>query len=162
MYRQNMRIMVRFSPLFAILVFTVCSVQGSGGKELPVPISDVLERLVDLEKRLLIQEKKNVDLEKRLLEQENLNKAQEKIIENMSSCDFTPKGKGRPYVVADRYNSTYYQFALFNAHNKTYLCLNKYKLINDSIFLFNFNSVLNRIPPMARVLRENIPAFKVR
>ena len=123
MYRQNMWIMVRFSPLFAILVFTVCSVQGSGGKELPVPISDVLERLVDIEKRLLIQELKNMDLEKRLLEQENLNKAQEKIIENMSSCDCTPKGKGRPYVVADRYYSTYYQFALVNAHSKTDLCL---------------------------------------
>ena len=108
MYRHNMRIMASLSLLIVFLVNTVSSVQGSGGKELPVPISDVLERLVDLEKRLLIQEQKNLDLEKRLLEQENLNKAQEKIIEFMSSCDCTPKGNGRQYVVADRYYSPYY------------------------------------------------------
>ena len=50
---------------------------------------------------------------------------------------------------------------------KLIFVLNKYKLINNSIFLFIFNStipvsVLNRIPTMARVLRENHLAFKVR
>ena len=74
LYRQEVCIMVRLGSLLVLLTYTLGFMQGSDGKELPVSISDVMERLVDLEKRLLIQEEKNADLEKRLVEQEILNK----------------------------------------------------------------------------------------
>ena len=62
-----------------------------------------MERLVDLEKRLLIQEEKNADLEKRLLEQEILNKAQGDIIQNMASCDCLSNEKATTYLSDGRY-----------------------------------------------------------
>lgn len=85
-----------------LLIF-LGSIQGCDGKELPVPISEALERFIDLEKRLLILEMKNMDLEKRLLEQETLNKIQGEIIRNMSSCDCTTKGKTTTIVADGRY-----------------------------------------------------------
>ena len=94
-YRQEACIMVRLGSL--------CFMQGSDGKELPVPMSDVMEILVDLEKRLLIQEQKNVDLEGRLSEQENLNKVQWEMIQNMSPCDCNTQGKPAGYFNNDRY-----------------------------------------------------------
>ena len=95
-YRQEACIMVRLSSL--------CFMQGTDGKELPVPMSDVMKILVDLEKRLLIQEQKNVDLEGRLSEQENLNKIQWEIIQNMSPCDCKTQGKPTEYFRNDRYH----------------------------------------------------------
>ena len=95
-YRQEACIMVRLGSL--------CFMQGTDGKELTVPMSDVMERLVDLEKRLLIQEQKNVDLEGRLSEQENLNKVQWEIIQNMSPCDCKTQGNPTEYFRNDRYH----------------------------------------------------------
>ena len=102
-YRQEVCIMERLGSLLVLLTYTLGSMQISDGKELPVSISDVMERLVDLEKRLLIQEEKNADLEKRLLEQETLNEVQGKIIQNMSSCDCTPTEKATTYLSDGRY-----------------------------------------------------------
>ena len=95
--------MERLGSLLLLLTYTVGSMQGSDGKELPVPISDVMERLVDLEKRLLIQEEKNADLEKLLLEQEILNKVQGEIIQNMASCDCLSNEKATTYLSDGRY-----------------------------------------------------------
>ena len=103
LYRQEVCIMVRLGSLLVLLTYTLGSMQGSDGKELPVPISDVMERLVDLEKRLLIQEEKNADLEKRLLEQEILNKAQGEIIQNMASCDCPSNEKATTNLSDGRY-----------------------------------------------------------
>ena len=89
--------------LLLLLIYTLGSIERSDGKELPVLISDVMERLVDLEKRLLIQEEKNADLEKRLLEQEILNKAQGEIIQNMASCDCPSHEKATTYLSNGRY-----------------------------------------------------------
>ena len=116
-YRQEVRIMERLGALLVLLTYTLGSRQGSDGKELPVPISDVLERLVDLEKRLLIQEEKNedlekrlliqeeknADLEKRLLEQEILNAAQGEVIQNMAVCDCLSNEKATTYLSDGRY-----------------------------------------------------------
>ena len=101
--RQEVCIMERLGSLLVLLTYTLGSMQGSDGKELPVPISDVMERLVDLEKRLLIQEEKNADLEKRLLKQEILNKAQGEIIQNMASCDCPSNEKATTYLSDGRY-----------------------------------------------------------
>ena len=103
LYRQEVCIMECLGSLLVFLTYTLGSMQGSDGKELPVPISDVMERLVDLEKRLLIQEEKNADLEKRLLEQETLNEIQRKIIQNMSSCDCLSNEKATTYLSDGRY-----------------------------------------------------------
>ena len=102
-YRQEACSMVRLGSLLLLFAYFLCCMQGSDGKELPVPMSDVMERLVDLEKRLLIQEQKNVDLEGRLSEQENLNKVQWEIIQNMSPCDCNTQGKPAGYFNNDRY-----------------------------------------------------------
>nr|XP_022310933.1 uncharacterized protein LOC111116240 [Crassostrea virginica] len=83
--------MVRLGYLMVLLAYTLVSIQRSDGKELPAPISEVTERLVDLEKRLLIQEEKNTNLEKRLVEQEILNKVQGDIIQKMAFCDCAPQ-----------------------------------------------------------------------
>ena len=48
--------MVRLEYLLVLLVYVLGSIQRADGKEIPAPISDVIERLEDLEKRLLIQE----------------------------------------------------------------------------------------------------------
>ena len=103
LYRQEVCIMERLGSLLVLLTYTLGSMQDSEGKELPVPISDVMERLVDLEKRLLIQEEKNADLEKRLLEQEILNKAQGDIIQNMAFCDCPSNEKATTYLSDGRY-----------------------------------------------------------
>ena len=103
LHRQEVCIMERLGSLLILLTYTLGSMQGSNGKELPVPISDVMERLVDLEKRLLIQEKKNEDLEKRLLEQEILNKAQGGIIQNMAACDCPSNEKATTNLSDGRY-----------------------------------------------------------
>ena len=103
LYRQEVCIMERLGSLLVLLTYTLGSMQNSEGKELPVPISDVMERLVDLEKRLLMQEEKNADLEKRLLEQEILNKAQGEIIQNMASCDCPSNEKATTYLSEERY-----------------------------------------------------------
>ena len=95
--------MERLGSLLLLLTYTLGSIEGSDGKELPVPISDVMERLVDLEKRLLIQEEKNADLEKRLLEQEILNKAQGEIIQNMAPCACSSNEKVPTYLSDGRY-----------------------------------------------------------
>lgn len=102
-YRQEVCIMMRLGSLLVLFAYFLCFMQGTDGKELPVPMSDVMERLVDLEKRLLIQEQKNVDLEGRLSEQENLNKIQWEIIQNMSPCDCNTQGKPTGYFNNDRY-----------------------------------------------------------
>ena len=73
-YREEACIMMRLGSLLTLFAYFLCFMQGTDGKELPVSMSDVMERLVVLEKRLLIQEQKNVDLEGRLSEQKNLNK----------------------------------------------------------------------------------------
>lgn len=103
LYPLNLWIIVRLGYLMVLLAYTLGSIQRSDWEELPVPISEVLERLVDLEKWHLIQEKKNEDLGKRLLEQENLNKAQGEIIQNMYSCDCTPKEMTPTYFSDERY-----------------------------------------------------------
>ena len=103
LHRQEVCIMVRLGSLLVLLTYTLGSMQGSDGKELPVPISDVMERLVDLEKRLLVQEEKNADLEKRLVEQEILNKAQGEIIQNMASGDCPSNEKATTYLSDGRY-----------------------------------------------------------
>ena len=95
--------MVRLEYLLVLLVYVLCSIQWADGKEIPAPISDVIKRLEDLDKRLLIQEKKNEDLEKRLLEQEALNKVQGEIIQNIQPCDFTPKEKAITSLSEGRY-----------------------------------------------------------
>ena len=86
-----------------LLAYTLGSIQRSDGKELPVPISEVMERLVDLEKRLLIQEEKNTDLEKRLVEQEILNKVQGDTIQKMAFCDCAPKKMATTNFSDERY-----------------------------------------------------------
>ena len=117
LYRQEVCIMERLGSLLLLLTYTLGSMQGSDGKELPVLVTDVMERLVDLEKRLLIQEQKNEDLEKRLLiqeekntdlekrlvEQETLNKAQGEIIQNMASCDCPSDEEATTYLSDGRY-----------------------------------------------------------
>ena len=103
LYRQEVCIMERLGSLFVLLTYILGFIEGSDGKELPVPISDVMERLVDLEKRLLIQEEKNADLEKRLLEQEILNKAQGEVIQKMESCDCPCNEKATTYLSDGRY-----------------------------------------------------------
>ena len=102
-YRKEACIMVRLGSLLVRSAYFLCFMQGTDGKEIPVPMSDVMERLVDLEKRLLIQEQKNVDLEGRLSEQENLNKVQWEMIQNMSPCDCKTQGKPTEYFIKDRY-----------------------------------------------------------
>lgn len=95
--------MLRFESLLVVLAFVVVSMKGCNGKGLPVPMSDIAQRLADLENRLLVQEKKNVNLEKRLLEQEKMNKVQDEIIKKMSSCDCKPKEKAAKYFGVSRY-----------------------------------------------------------
>ena len=103
LYRQEVCIMERLASLLVLLTYTLGSIERSDRKELLVPISDVMERLVDLEKRLLIQEEKNADLEIRLLEQEILNKAQGDIIQNMAHCDCPSNEKATTYLSDGRY-----------------------------------------------------------
>ena len=103
LYRQEVCIMERLGSLLVLFTYTLGSMQDSEEKALPVPISGVMERLVDLDKRLLIQELKNEDLGKRLLEQEILNKAQGEIIQNMASCDCPSVEKATTYLSDGRY-----------------------------------------------------------
>ena len=56
-YRQEVCTMVRLEYPFVLLVYVLCSIQRADGKEIPAPISDVIKRLEDLEKLLLIQER---------------------------------------------------------------------------------------------------------
>ena len=95
--------MVRLEYLLVLLVYVLSSVQLADGMEIPAPISDVIKRLEDLEKRLLIQEKKNEDLEKRLLEQDALNKVQGEIIQNKDPCDCPSNEKATTYFSDGRY-----------------------------------------------------------
>lgn len=45
-----MRIMVRLEYLLVLLAYTLSSMQMSDGKELRIPISDVIKRFIELEK----------------------------------------------------------------------------------------------------------------
>ena len=58
LYRQEVCIMMRLGYLLVLLAFTLGSMQMSDGKELRIPISDVMKTFIELEKRLLIQEQK--------------------------------------------------------------------------------------------------------
>ena len=73
-----------------------------------------MERLVDLQEPLLIQEERNEDLEKGFLELETLNKVQGEIIQNMSSCDCTPNEKATSYLSDGRYYLHLLQLSTLN------------------------------------------------
>ena len=111
-----------------LLAYTLVSIQRSDLKELPVPISEVMERLVDLEKSLLIQEKKNEDLERRFLEEEILNKVQWDIIQKMSYCDCTPKEMATTYLSDKRY------FCFFPLEN--HICQNGRFIVISSFMAY--------------------------
>ena len=55
---QEVCIMMRLEYLLVLLTCTLSAMQMSDGKEIRIPISDVMKRFIELEKRLLIQEQK--------------------------------------------------------------------------------------------------------